>query len=155
MTIDSGTLIRRDHVQLRVVAAPPAPRRIEIDLLWTTEAVHRVIHLHSLPTMIVVVFVKHEIHRGPTGGKKRVVTLVVRHVHQLVYLPPVVPFKAGVKFWIALHRRILMDHGAIRYAWSTNRSEEHTSELQSRLHLVCRLLLEKKKKKKKIKKNNK
>src|SRR3989449_5691188 len=31
------------------------------------------------------------------------------------------------------------------------RSEEHTSELQSRLHLVCRLLLEKKKKKKKIK----
>src|SRR2546422_7183525 len=29
-----------------------------------------------------------------------------------------------------------------RYA---NRSEEHTSELQSRLHLVCRLLLEKKK----------
>src|SRR2546422_7156299 len=28
-----------------------------------------------------------------------------------------------------------------------DRSEEHTSELQSRLHLVCRLLLEKKKKK--------
>src|SRR2546429_5888976 len=27
-----------------------------------------------------------------------------------------------------------------------DRSEEHTSELQSRLHLVCRLLLEKKKK---------
>src|SRR2546422_4739594 len=30
------------------------------------------------------------------------------------------------------------------------RSEEHTSELQSRLHLVCRLLLEKKKKKQQI-----
>src|SRR5687768_17681451 len=29
------------------------------------------------------------------------------------------------------------------------RSEEHTSELQSRLHLVCRLLLEKKKEKRK------
>src|SRR2546422_6408477 len=29
-----------------------------------------------------------------------------------------------------------------------DRSEEHTSELQSRLHLVCRLLLEKKKKNK-------
>src|SRR2546422_7723813 len=29
---------------------------------------------------------------------------------------------------------------------SVGRSEEHTSELQSRLHLVCRLLLEKKKK---------
>src|SRR5687768_18059969 len=35
----------------------------------------------------------------------------------------------------------------------TERSEEHTSELQSRLHLVCRLLLEKKKKKKKKKHN--
>src|SRR5207253_11072900 len=33
------------------------------------------------------------------------------------------------------------------------RSEEHTSELQSRGHLVCRLLLEKKKKNKKIKKH--
>src|SRR2546422_3062935 len=29
--------------------------------------------------------------------------------------------------------------------WTQPRSEEHTSELQSRLHLVCRLLLEKKK----------
>src|SRR3989442_3366528 len=32
-------------------------------------------------------------------------------------------------------------------ASTTGRSEEHTSELQSRPHLVCRLLLEKKKKK--------
>src|SRR2546422_11723971 len=31
-------------------------------------------------------------------------------------------------------------------AYVSYRSEEHTSELQSRLHLVCRLLLEKKKK---------
>src|SRR5687768_18086943 len=36
-------------------------------------------------------------------------------------------------------------------AW---RSEEHTSELQSRLHLVCRLLLEKKKKEDFFKKLN-
>src|SRR5438105_11762301 len=35
------------------------------------------------------------------------------------------------------------------------RSEEHTSELQSRVDLVCRLLLEKKKKKKKEKMNKK
>src|SRR5690349_23489955 len=41
--------------------------------------------------------------------------------------------------------------------WLSNvdvRSEEHTSELQSRRDLVCRLLLEKKKKKKKNQKNN-
>src|SRR3712207_6958516 len=36
----------------------------------------------------------------------------------------------------AAHRPVLLDH----------RSEEHTSELQSRQYLVCRLLLEKKKK---------
>src|SRR2546429_3605733 len=34
--------------------------------------------------------------------------------------------------------------GKGRSAARTARSEEHTSELQSRLHLVCRLLLEKK-----------
>src|SRR5687768_8234223 len=38
-------------------------------------------------------------------------------------------------------------HNGLFYVTCTLRSEEHTSELQSRLHLVCRLLLEKKKKK--------
>src|SRR5258707_2879678 len=37
--------------------------------------------------------------------------------------------------------------GAIAVEWVVLRSEEHTSELQSRQYLVCRLLLEKKKKK--------
>src|SRR2546429_6808842 len=37
--------------------------------------------------------------------------------------------------------------GAAVFRFPVGRSEEHTSELQSRLHLVCRLLLEKKKKK--------
>src|SRR5687768_18070277 len=36
--------------------------------------------------------------------------------------------------------------GAVEARAGGVRSEEHTSELQSRLHLVCRLLLEKKKK---------
>src|SRR5207253_9080124 len=36
---------------------------------------------------------------------------------------------------------------AVRRSSTHGRSEEHTSELQSRGHLVCRLLLEKKKKK--------
>src|SRR3989449_4771680 len=46
---------------------------------------------------------------------------------------------------------------SVRPRWSPDghkRSEEHTSELQSRLHLVCRLLLEKKKKKKKRNKSS-
>src|SRR5947199_6581780 len=50
-------------------------------------------------------------------------------------------------------------YGAVKPSASTARprSEEHTSELQSLRHLVCRLLLEKKKKKTKntsINKNN-
>src|SRR2546422_6613091 len=39
----------------------------------------------------------------------------------------------------------LLDAHAALHGVRRRRSEEHTSELQSRLHLVCRLLLEKKK----------
>src|SRR5687768_17690656 len=45
----------------------------------------------------------------------------------------------------ARHRR-RPPRGSARHRVAAVRSEEHTSELQSRLHLVCRLLLEKKKK---------
>src|SRR5690554_4544675 len=50
---------------------------------------------------------------------------------------------------LAVRRRTPRPRGAHRSAWcaapgSVPRSEEHTSELQSRPHLVCRLLLEKK-----------
>src|SRR3712207_9018080 len=37
--------------------------------------------------------------------------------------------------------------GDLVVGWARRRSEEHTSELQSRKYLVCRLLLEKKKRK--------
>src|SRR5687768_17989207 len=47
----------------------------------------------------------------------------------------------------ARDRRV--EHLVLEMGADLARSEEHTSELQSRLHLVCRLLLEKKKKKKK------
>src|SRR5690554_7171697 len=47
----------------------------------------------------------------------------------------------------AISRSDLPSYRLIR---NTFRSEEHTSELQSRPHLVCRLLLEKKKNKNKI-----
>src|SRR5690554_7301493 len=52
------------------------------------------------------------------------------------------------------YRALATQHGAELHDWLSAaarrlgvwRSEEHTSELQSRPHLVCRLLLEKKKK---------
>src|SRR5437660_2204656 len=57
---------------------------------------------------------------------------------------------------IAVDYRLLLRDGRWRaydvlvdgVSFVATRSEEHTSELQSRGHLVCRLLLEKKKKKK-------
>src|SRR5438309_4945564 len=53
---------------------------------------------------------------------------------------PSISFKAaatdGVSRWPSKSRNVTNSHG---------RSEEHTSELQSQFHLVCRLLLEKKK----------
>src|SRR2546422_5030869 len=53
---------------------------------------------------------------------------------------------AGLALWPS---RSIVCHGPPRRSSPVDpRSEEHTSELQSRLHLVCRLLLEKKKKKK-------
>src|SRR2546422_3570171 len=49
---------------------------------------------------------------------------------------------------LALLRDHALEQAHAGLALFRHRSEEHTSELQSRLHLVCRLLLEKKKKKK-------
>src|SRR2546422_5867795 len=46
-----------------------------------------------------------------------------------------------------LEAKLDRGRGPVATVLVQNRSEEHTSELQSRLHLVCRLLLEKKKKK--------
>src|SRR3989449_333226 len=56
---------------------------------------------------------------------------------------------------LGIYRELMRRHQAgevdfsrvVTFNLDEYRSEEHTSELQSRLHLVCRLLLEKKKKK--------
>src|SRR5436305_15117142 len=47
--------------------------------------------------------------------------------------------------WAAIRMRASYFHRPNARLTCTGRSEEHTSELQSRPHLVCRLLLEKKK----------
>src|SRR5256886_4719855 len=46
---------------------------------------------------------------------------------------------------VSFRRKTLHDRIKSRQLFSRNRSEEHTSELQSQSNLVCRLLLEKKK----------
>ena len=46
---------------------------------------------------------------------------------------------------MAITKELVIEKIEVVAKWSIQiRSEEHTSELQSRLHLVCRLLLEKK-----------
>src|SRR3989442_8860106 len=67
------------------------------------------------------------VHRRPPPLHRQ---LAARRARMVGGLPDRLPFAAGA--WC----------GAVK---EEERSEEHTSELQSRPHLVCRLLLEKKK----------
>src|SRR5690625_2327945 len=60
-------------------------------------------------------------------------------IHLGAYLGQVLAFDHLLDLGVRLRQRL-------RGAQLAERSEEHTSELQSRGHLVCRLLLEKKKK---------
>src|SRR5262245_62450108 len=53
--------------------------------------------------------------------------------------------RGGVRTFVAMHDLRSL-HGGLPGLHRAGRSEEHTSELQSLRHLVCRLLLEKKKK---------
>src|SRR2546422_11449417 len=59
---------------------------------------------------------------------------------------PISPLHARGSGLVGTHSRMPSSRASLRSVeLLRRRSEEHTSELQSRLHLVCRLLLEKKK----------
>src|ERR1041385_9439982 len=67
--------------------------------------------------------------------------LMIRRPPRSTLFPYTTLFRSNRRnFFIAQSKRGCVWHQ------QPGRSEEHTSELQSRLHLVCRLLLEKKKK---------
>src|SRR2546422_3452267 len=91
---------------------------------------------------------------------------MIRRPPRSTLFPYTTLFRSPARAWIPQREQAAMSRAggspaltaAIRTARDTKferkyparritRSEEHTSELQSRLHLVCRLLLEKKKKK--------
>src|SRR2546422_2349123 len=76
---------------------------------------------------------------GGSPERKRVAVLVTKEPHCLAQL--VQDRDAGVLNGDLLI--VLANHPDLE-PLALERSEEHTSELQSRLHLVCRLLLEKK-----------
>src|SRR5438309_11547497 len=78
--------------------------------------------------------------------------LMIRRPPRSTLFPYTTLFRSirGAKLWC--HSSVELDQwiggqrfGEIAHATGFQRSEEHTSELQSQFHLVCRLLLEKKK----------
>src|SRR5258708_8334954 len=75
--------------------------------------------------------------------------LMIRRPPRSTLFPYTTLFRSSTnsRFWPKQMRR---EDPADRRRASEPRSEEHTSELQSPDHLVCRLLLEKKKREKKI-----
>src|SRR5260370_14676721 len=72
-------------------------------------------------------------------------TTLFRSQHHLGDMLEIQPSEVGMHL-VAWLPPGIDDQAAAQQA-ATHRSEEHTSELQSHLNLVCRLLLEKKKKK--------
>src|SRR5258708_39479702 len=75
--------------------------------------------------------------------------LMIRRPPRSTLFPYTTLFRSTfVGFQVEVHRIAGRFEHAPRGARSKRRSEEHTSELQSPDHLVCRLLLEKKKKEK-------
>src|SRR2546429_5798100 len=74
---------------------------------------------------------------------------MIRRPPRSTLFPYTTLFRSAKPEWLAPKEHL--EHQEIHVQRShdrdhQSRSEEHTSELQSRLHLVCRLLLEKKKK---------
>src|SRR3989449_4542056 len=76
------------------------------------------------------------------AGRERVGIFVLR-VPRMALDPTPLDLVRRRSLHQLLPELLILEHAAL--ALPAARSEEHTSELQSRLHLVCRLLLEKKK----------
>src|SRR5690625_6645963 len=88
-----------------------------------------------LTLLILILFPYTTLFRSQSNG---IATSRVNEVLELVGLSDVAKKKAG-GFSLGMGQRLGLASALL------GRSEEHTSELQSRGHLVCRLLLEKKK----------
>src|SRR2546422_6517550 len=79
---------------------------------------------------------------GPVAGQITVLKpLDPIPPRRLLYHPPELLYCPQPEYPDSLKRRGIGGHVLLEVVVDTLRSEEHTSELQSRLHLVCRLLL--------------
>src|SRR5205085_7320239 len=106
-------------------------------VFFSLAAVHRV--LHSFPTRR-----SSDLGFLATGGE----TYLRDHDGKIIWQYP----HSSRDGWVLPNGHVLLalsksakyPHGAVVEVTRKNRSEEHTSELQSQSNLVCRLLLEKK-----------
>src|SRR5690242_21877638 len=83
------------------------------------------------------------LHSFPTRRSSDLSRLASLPTMLLCKPPNILPCRTCCNLPPALHLRIVSKY--IAGSCSRRRSEEHTSELQSHVNLVCRLLLEKKK----------
>src|SRR5947209_19845143 len=90
-----------------------------------------------------------------TNNYYHICFLMIRRPPRSTLFPYTTLFRSGVgKTTVMVALTEALRRRGRRVAVFKCRSEEHTSELQSRQYLVCRLLLEKKKKKTKITKQS-
>src|SRR5437879_7246213 len=81
------------------------------------------------------------LRRPPISTLFPYTTLFRSNIHVAMRDPPRVPIATATRPRLVRIVGVMVDSGRL-----PGRSEEHTSELQSPMYLVCRLLLEKKKK---------
>src|SRR5437763_12302113 len=108
---------------------------------WLTDHAQGVVRFqggHNAGHTLVIGAEKTVLHLVPSGILRENVTC---YIGNGVVLSP----QALVEEMAALERAGADVRGRLRISEAISRSEEHTSELQSPMYLVCRLLLEKKK----------
>src|SRR2546422_7760508 len=104
----------------RPAAVPARPARFAVGNVFVIQITHLADGGHAVDRKLAN-FARGQLHQGEITFLAEKLRCAARRAHHLAAA-------AGIQLEVV------------------HRSEEHTSELQSRLHLVCRLLLEKKKK---------
>src|SRR3989449_8533083 len=104
-------------------------------------------HVKQSPPSLVAARIQTRTSTGPCRSRSRSTGCVLHTCHPIPHtanrFPTPIDHQPTVPSTHSAPSAIVVTTMAL----GAERSEEHTSELQSRLHLVCRLLLEKKKKK--------
>src|SRR2546422_8147515 len=144
---DEGSDARRGRGEAVLLHIADVRRAREIDAIETRELEeHPGLGLAAVAAILVRVGTEPPVGKGATEP-------LVRPGHAAVDLGHADLARRDA--WLIRHDETHVEAWALarqdrRHVRHKDRSEEHTSELQSRLHLVCRLLLEKKKKNKEV-----